>query len=475
MSFASAQFAVFFAALYAAYWWLGLENRKRLLLVASYAFYALWDWRFVSLLVLCTLVDYAVGGRIAAATSRAWKKRWLAVSLGANLGILGFFKYFNFFATSLADLLNHVGLHASPAALRVALPIGISFYTFRSLSYTIDIQRGQLKPAQSLLDYGVFVAFFPFLGAGPIVRARQFLPQLTRDRRYNPADLEAGLCRFVLGFCKKAFIADTIGVYLVDPVFKQPGVYRPAVLWLALFGYSIQIYADFSGYSSMAIGVSRALGFKVPENFEFPYLARSMSDFWRRWHISMTSWFRDYLWWSVASKIPLAAHLRWSAALVFVFLVSGLWHGAGWTFVAWGGVHGIALAANQQWRAWRETGEPSRGSRNGWLAIPGMLGTSLLVTLAWLLFRAPDFGSAWVFLRGMLGAGGAGSLDLPPVVGLAAAGFVIDHVAGYVLEHRPETVRQISAPIRGLAYAALLVLLWHGLPEHAHQFIYFQF
>ena len=474
MSFASAQFAVFFAALYAAYWWLGLENRKRLLLVASYAFYALWDWRFVSLLVLGTLSDYAIGRRIANA-SHGRKSRWLAVSLSVNLGILGFFKYFDFFATNLVALSQLFGLHASPTLLRVALPIGISFYTFRSLSYTIDIHRGQLKPAQSLLDYAVFVAFFPFLGAGPIVRARQFLPQLTRDRRYNPADLETGFCRFVLGFCKKAFIADTIGIYLVDPVFARPGVYGPAVLWLALVGYSVQIYADFSGYSSMAIGVSRTLGFKVPENFEFPYLARSMSDFWRRWHISMTSWFRDYLWWSVASKIPFAAHLRWSAALVFVFLASGLWHGAGWTFVAWGGVHGIALAANQQWRAWRETGEPSNGSRSRWSVIPAIFGTNLLVSLGWLLFRAPGFGSAWVFLRGMFGGGGAASLELPAVVGLAAAGFVIDHVAGYVLERRPETVRQMSAPVRGLGYAALLVLLWHGLPEHAHQFIYFQF
>ncbi len=475
MSFASLQFAFFFIVVYAAYWQLGPENRKRLLLVASLAFYALWDWRFVGLLALCSVTDFTAGGQISKSTSRCWQKLWLGVSLGVNLGVLGFFKYFNFFAETLVALLNSVNLHASPVLLRVALPIGISFYTFRSLSYTFDIYRGQLKPTRSLLDYALFVAFFPVLGAGPIVRARQFLPQLARNRPFNPADLDAGFSRFVLGLCKKALIADTLGLYLVDPVFARPTSFAPGVLWLALAGYSIQIYADFSGYSSMAIGVSRALGFKIGENFKFPYLAVSISDFWRRWHISLTSWLRDYLWWSVASRIPFAARLRSSAALVFVFLVSGLWHGAGWTFVAWGGIHGIALAVNQQWIRWRE-GRQASGRNAAWLSslAAGLL-TYLLVTLAWLLFRAPDFTSAWVFLRGMFGGAGGSGIELPVVVYVAAAGFIIDHVAGYLLERKPETPQRLPAPVRGLAYAGLLVLLWHGMPDHANQFIYFRF
>lgn len=479
MSFASGTFLFFLLAVFILYWQLRGRPRKLLLLAASYIFYAAWDWRFVGLLALTTLVDYGVGAGLGRAATPRVRRALLLTSIGVNLGILGYFKYAGFFLDSLAALLNSLDWHVSPPVLQIAVPVGVSFYTFRSLTYTIDIYRGQLQPVRSALDYAVFLAFFPLLGAGPIVRARDLIPQLSTDRRFAPGDLDTAAARFVLGLFKKVFVADTLGAHLVDPVFARPEAFAPSVLWLAMAGYAVQIYADFSGYSSMSIGVSRALGFKVRENFAFPYTAASMLDFWRRWHISMTTWFREYLWWSIAKGIPfrgsLATRLRWSGALILVFLASGLWHGAAWTFVAWGGLHGVYVAANQFWRAWRDPAQLDEHDRS----LPGIVGawivTQFAVCIAWILFRSRDFASAATYLRGLAGNAGEAELDLPWLCWLAFAAFAIDHICGHLLERRPK-VRAFVGPLaRGIALAALLIFLWWGAPDHAGEFIYFRF
>jgi alginate O-acetyltransferase complex protein AlgI len=470
VNFGSVTFAVFLVAVYALYWWRGRLQGRVVLLVASYLFYAAWDWRFAGLLLLCTVVDFSVGRGIITAASENQRRRLLGISLAVNLGLLAFFKYFDFFAESLVALLELGGLSLSTTTTRITLPIGISFYTFRSLTYTIDLYRGQAKTARSLLDYAVFVSFFPLLGAGPIVRARQFLPQLSKTSGFTPSDIEAGASRFLLGLFQKAIVADTLGAHLVDPAFADPAACTTGTLWLALFGYSVQIYADFSGYSSMAIGISRLFGIRVPENFQLPYLARNISDFWRRWHISLTSWFRDYLWWSIAKGIPYTARVRFSCALVFVFVVSGLWHGAGWTFVAWGALHGLALVANQQWRLLR--GEPAPGRLHG---VTSLLATQALVVLAWLPFRAPDFSVATIFLQGLFLGSGGEPIRVPPAVGLAFAAAIVEHIIGYLSERRRDLLDALPVSVRGVAYAVLLVILWHGMPGHANQFIYFRF
>ncbi len=480
MSFVGTQFLAFFAIVAVLYWLLGAKPRKVLLLVSSYAFYAVWDWRFAGLLVLTTLVDFGAGAGVEAASSRAGRRAYVGSSLAVNLGVLCFFKYSDFFAGSLASLGRALGIDVSWTALHLALPVGVSFYTFRSLSYTLDVYRGHMKATRSLLDYAVFVAFFPLLGAGPIVRARRFLPQLEKERRFSLESLEAGLSRFLLGFCKKVFIADTLAVYLVDPVFAQPADRSTAVLWLALAGYTVQIYADFSGYSSMAIGCSRMLGFKVQENFAFPYLARNASEFWRRWHISLTSWFHDYLWWPMAKKIPFAGsltiRLRWSGSLVLVFLVSGLWHGAGWTFVVWGGLHGAYLVIYQFWRAWRERGPGESRKRSALLSVlPGWVLTQVGVGLAWLVFRSRDAADAWAYLCGLAGFAGSAPLVVPLAVWVALAAFLVDHAAGWMMEHEPDVKTRIPAPLRAIGYVAILVLVYHGQPSYGSRFIYFQF
>ncbi len=314
--------------------------RKGWLLVASYFFYGYWDWRFLLLIGASTLIDFVCGQRISDAPNRVVKKRWLYLSLAANLGLLGFFKYFNFFLTSGAAALTALGFQVNYTALTIILPVGISFYTFQTLSYSIDIYRGQLKPSPSLLDFSLFVAFFPQLVAGPIVRASEFLPQLVQEKPRRADDFFEGLERFLLGLFKKILIAD-MAAKIVDPVFQDPDLFSGFALAAGALCFTLQIYFDFSGYSDMAIGLARMLGYELPQNFRLPFLATSMTDFWRRWHISLSSWFRDYVY------IPLGGNRCTSSKtyrnLVLTFLLTGLWHGANWTFLVFGAIHGSLL------------------------------------------------------------------------------------------------------------------------------------
>jgi alginate O-acetyltransferase complex protein AlgI len=474
MNFATLQYLIFFTAVFGVYWHLSRSRQNVFLCLASYFFYACWDWRFLSLIIVSTLVDFVSGRRIHLARSPVRRRAWLLFSLAVNLGILGYFKYFGFFADSLVDLAGALGWHLSRPTLDIILPVGISFYTFQTMSYSLDIYRGKLAPTRRLVDFAAFVAFFPQLVAGPIVRAREFVYQLERERRFSGEDLQIGLTRLLYGLFKKTFIADTIGVHLVDPVFAAPGDYGPGVLWFALLGYGIQIYADFSGYSSMAIGSARMLGFAIPENFAFPYLSRNISEFWRRWHMTMSRFFRDYVYIGLGgNRGGMARTLRNLAATT---LVSGLWHGAGWTFLVWGGLHGLYLAVNQLWRLRFPTpADGGAGAGRRWSFLPAWLLTFLTVHLAWVLFRAPDFATAWIYLRGLVTPAGAGGLAPPVLVYWACAFFVVDHAVGWLGERGRLAGLTPPVPLRAAVYAAMVVFLFHARPAHVDPFIYFQF
>jgi alginate O-acetyltransferase complex protein AlgI len=479
MNFASIKFLIFMVVVFSLYW--SLKGRLRILLIlgANYAFYSLFGWRFILPLLILTILNYICGNRIERGTSRASKKVWLSISLLGSLGTLAYLKYFGFFVGAVADIFTSLGFQMSHLELKILLPVGISYYTFQMLTYTLDIYREQLKPTRSFLIFAAYSSFFAHIIAGPITRARQLLPQLEKERVFQIENLEVGLTRFLSGYFKKVFIADTLATYLVDPVFHSPGTYSPGALWMAAVGYAVQIYADFSGYSSMAIGIARILGLKIPENFMFPYLSRNIAEFWRRWHITLSRWLRDYLWWSLAKKIPFSGNfktrIQWNAALICVFLVCGLWHGASWTFVLWGALHGIYIAIYESWHRWRNARSEASHFPNGLGVILAWLITQSAVGLAWLLFRAENFASFWTYLTGMFQASGTSSIQIPPIVLIAFAAFLVDHIIGWLGETRPDLKASIPPFTKGIVYAAMILFLFYERPEQIQQFIYFKF
>ncbi|PYK08293.1 MAG: hypothetical protein DME65_14265, partial [Verrucomicrobia bacterium] len=320
--------------------------RKVWLLLCSYAFYAAWNWKFTFLVLGSTTVDYVVGQMLGRTEHPAWRRFWIATSVCVNLGVLAFFKYFNFFVSSASGFLAWLGLPASVNTLNIILPVGISFYTFHSMSYTIDVYRGKQRPISNFVDLSLFVSFFPPLVAGPIVRAVYFLPQLVSTKKFSNVDVRGAVMLFLAGLIKKACIADGVAP-TVDRYFAHPADFTATSAWIGVLFYAIQIYCDFSGYTDMAIAAARLLGYQLPNNFQFPYFARNVSDFWRRWHISLSSWLRDYLY------IPLGGN-RGSRGFVYrnvmiTMLLGGLWHGAAWTFVIWGALHGTALLIHREW------------------------------------------------------------------------------------------------------------------------------
>ncbi|MBD2677421.1 MULTISPECIES: MBOAT family protein [Nostoc] len=393
MVFTEFRFLWFFLVVFCVYW--GLQNnnhRKFWLLVCSYIFYGAWDWRFLFLLLLSTVVDYVVGLMLSrpkvnsSATKpeitasevienpdskQGWsslfsgnillnkpidqnqRRVWLLVSLVINLGLLGFFKYYNFFTDSASHLLAFLGLPVSIKTLEIILPAGISFYTFQTLSYSIDVYLGTLKPVKNFGDFALFVTFFPQLVAGPIVRASDFLPQLLNTKTLNKVDFRGSLILFMVGYFKKACISDNLSP-LVEQYFANPESYTALSCWVAVISFVIQIYCDFSGYSDMAIASAGLLGYKLTLNFNFPYLADNITDLWQRWHISLYSWLRDYIYFPLMKMRPKnqRTELFRSRNILILMLVSGLWHGAAWHFVTWGGLNGIALIVHRQWSSW---------------------------------------------------------------------------------------------------------------------------
>ncbi len=340
MLFNSLEFVVFFAVVLALYSVLNHPRQNALLLVASYVFYGAWDYRFLLLLIGTTLVDYAVGLAIDRRSDPAARRRILMFSIVANLGVLGVFKYFNFFADSLVEFAGLFGLSVSPVTLNIVLPVGISFYTFQSMAYTIDVYRGHLKPCRSLPDFALYVTFFPQLVAGPIERATHLLPQIYARRVMTAEKIGSGLSLIALGFFKKVVMADNLAPTVNEIFAKQGGYTAEEVLVGAIF-FAFQIYGDFSGYTDIARGTSRVLGFELMDNFREPYFARSPSDFWQRWHISLSTWLRDYLYISLGGN--RGGRLTTYRNLILTMLLGGLWHGAAWNFVWWGLYHGTLL------------------------------------------------------------------------------------------------------------------------------------
>jgi alginate O-acetyltransferase complex protein AlgI len=479
MLFPTITFAVFFLLVYVANWLLMPRFRlwKWFIIAVSYVFYGWWDWRFVLLLVAATFVNQALGVRIARARrlrggARA-AKAWLVLSVVANLAALGYFKYVDFFAVNLDQLLDSIGLGAPLPLLRVLLPVGISFLVFRVLTYTIDIYRGVLAPA-STIDFGVYVAFFPYLLAGPIARARDFLPQLSSPR--DPRGIDSGRAFTLIlgGLAKKLLIADYLSTHIVNGVFASPQSFSSwETLW-GILAYSVQIYCDFSAYNDIAIGIALLLGFELPENFNAPYTARTIQDFWRRWHITLSSWLRDYLY------IPLGGSRkgrgRTYVNLITTFLLAGLWHGAGWTFVFWGGMHGVGLALERARADTRRArGLPEPGATAGARALQ-RLAVFAFVSVAWVFFRADSMSAAFAVLwRLVAGLGSIGSAVTWPVVGLVVLGIGIQYVPRGLIERLEGGLAGLGWAGQGAVLALALFLIDTLGPQGAAEFLYFKF
>ena len=373
MNFYSATFGVFFLATLTLYWLLAERRQARtlVLVVASYVFYGCWELWYLALIAFSTLLDYTCGGIIARSEDPSVRRRALFVSLAGNLGVLAFFKYTQWGIESLAQLFGRLGLDVPLPALEIAVPVGISFYTFQTLSYTLDVYRRQVAPARNLLDFAFFVAFFPQLVAGPIVRASKFLPQLDREPPMERARFVDGVWRVVTGLIKKVVLADTLGRLLVDPVYAVPEEFSPLAHAVALYAFTFQIYYDFSGYSDIAIGLARLLGYDLPENFNGPFRARSVTEFWRRWHISLGSWVRDYLFYPLMGRGRLRSEARFARNMLITMVVIGIWHGAGLLWILYGTVQGLVMVA-ERWAFLR------RGKRS-------FVGGPVSAAVAWLL------------------------------------------------------------------------------------------
>ncbi|MEL6552314.1 MAG: MBOAT family O-acyltransferase [Cyanobacteria bacterium J06621_11] len=472
MIFTEFRFFLFFAVVFGLYWTLRSNSwRKAWILVCSYAFYGAWDWRFLSLIIGSTLVDYVVGLNLVRenATPKA-RRGWLMLSLGVNLGALAFFKYANFFVDSAVGLFGWLGLPTNSVTLGIVLPVGISFYTFQTLSYSLDIYAGRLHPRKSLLDLATFVAFFPQLVAGPIVRASDFLPQLDGLRQFRQVKVRTCLTLFMVGFFKKACVSDNLAP-IVDRYFSDPLAFDAVSGWIAVLSYTTQIYCDFSGYSDMAIACAGLLGYELCENFNFPYFASSITDFWRRWHISLSTWLKDYLY------IPLGGNRggKWFTYrnLMLTMVLGGLWHGAAWTFVVWGTLHGGALILHKEWSKFARQ-IPALTRPSAWISLLSVALTFYWVCIAWVFFRADSFGSAMAVLQAFVGLRSPGSdqlsLQLLGVLFVLACLHWLTSKA--VWTKAVETMpAQLYAVGYGFAAAVVLTLV----PVGYTPFIYFQF
>ncbi len=397
MLFNSIIFLIFFSLVIPTYYFLSIKNRKYFLLLVSYFFYGYWDYRFCSLLLISTVIDYFTGKYIYLHDKTIVRKRLLYISLFSNLGLLGFFKYFNFFIDSFNSSIAFLGYQLDFLHINIILPVGISFYTFQTLTYTIDIYRKELTPTKSFVDFALYVSFFPQLVAGPIERAKALLPQIERMPNPTKQQFREGIVLITVGMFKKVMIGDTTG-RIVDQIFAQPEYYSSAQVFMGLILFSIQIYADFSGYSSIARGTAKMLGIELMENFNQPYLSANITEFWRRWHISLSTWLKDYLYITLGGNRK--GNLRTYVNLMITMLLGGLWHGASWTFVVWGGLHGVYLSIHKILLGDKKVNTTYNylGLNNFLLHCGKIIFTNFLVLLTWLFFRAKSFSEAWYIL-----------------------------------------------------------------------------
>ncbi len=466
MLFNTLAFWLFLAVVLALY--LGLPRRAQnvLLLVASYVFYACWNWRFVGLLVLSTTVDWTLANLVAREPTRAGARRWVAASVAVNLTFLGFFKYWNFFADSAATLLRAFGLDAFVLHLAVVLPVGISFYTFQSISYIVDVYRGDVPPARDPVDFALFVAFFPHMVAGPIMHSRDLLPQMQQDRHLSWIRAMDGFHLAAWGLFKKVVIADNLAV-VANQVFAGDLGTGPGVAHAGALAFAIQIYGDFSGYTDIARGVARILGFELMQNFDHPYAATSIADFWHRWHISLSTWLRDYLY------IPLGGsrdgRARTYRNLFLTMLLGGLWHGAAWRFVIWGAYQGALLCVE------RALGLRSQNASRAATLVRWVV-TFHLVLVGWIIFRCEDVPRMAALIASF--ADVRGWVQMPAELAWPCLGYtalLLPMECAQLLTGRELVLLRAPVPARALAYVAgiyLFVLL--GAFE-SNAFIYFQF
>ena len=401
MFFNSLAFAIFLPIVFFLYWFVFNKTKSTqnaLLIVASYYFYSCWDWRFLFLLVFSTFLDYYTGIQIEKGKSEQSRKFWFWLSILVNLGFLGIFKYYNFFATSFSELLNSVGIQASPILLKVILPVGISFYTFHGLSYVIDIYYKRIKAEYNFVDYSLFVSYFPLLVAGPIERATHLLPQVKVKREFDLEKAKEGVCQIIWGLVKKVIIADTCATY-ANAIFDNYTSMNSFSLILGAVYFAFQIYGDFSGYSDIALGVSKLFGLDLLRNFNYPYFSRDIAEFWRRWHISLSSWFRDYLYIPLGgSKGGIWMKIR---NTFIIFVVSGFWHGASWTYVAWGFINAIYFLPLLLRNSNRNNIDEIKVTWNldSVKVITSILITFLITCVAWVFFRARTISDAVLYLK----------------------------------------------------------------------------
>lgn len=438
------------------------------LLLASYVFYGAWDWRFLGLIVFSTALDYSVGLAIQRSSRKSVRRWLLTASLVGNLGVLGLFKYYDFFAVNLSQLLASLGVPVSIPLLRLILPVGISFYTFQTLSYTIDIYRGDLEARRSLLKVAVFVAFFPQLVAGPIVRARQFLPQLDHAPHYDDDSSGSGLYLILKGLVKKVVFADVLGSFLVNPVFGSPSTHTGLWILLAVYAFKFQIYGDFSGYADIAIGCGRLLGFKLPINFNSPFKAASFANYWQRWHITMGSWFRDYLFFPLGGS--RMGFWRTNLNVFVTMMIVGLWHGAAWTFVLWGTMHGLFLVVERTFRHFF----PSSGKSGRLTHVLKVFVVFQLSSLATGVFRTPNMATLEALLAS-LRQPTQGLAEVPAGVWVVFALAIVTH---FLPESWKERSESLFVGLPAAAQALLLVgclVLFRLVGLAVEPFYYFQF
>lgn len=475
MLFNSYEFWAFCFVVLVIYYRLGHRWQNRFLLAASYVFYGCWDWRFLSLILASTVVDFFVAQRLHSTQLQQIRKRWLLVSVATNLGILGVFKYFGFFAAELSSLLQTVGAPLMLPTLDIVLPVGISFYTFQTMSYTIDVYRRQAEPARRFDDFALFVCFFPQLVAGPIERFSRLMPQIESTRRLTTKNFSDGLYYILLGLFKKVVIADTMAS-IANAVFATPAAeLSGADCLIGVYAFALQIYGDFSGYSSIAQGVAKWLGFDLMDNFRMPYFATTPSDFWRRWHISLSQWLRDYLY------IALGGNRggRWKTYrnLILTMTLGGLWHGAGWTFLAWGIFHGLILCI------YRAAGLENASEKRPTVGVAHWIGrvtTSLamfhLVCFGWLLFRAESMSQVVSMLHAIATDWTWRSINTALIAMIA---WYVLPLLAYELwvERRGDllSLQQVDWRAKAAAYSYCVLMLLVFSPIGQQEFIYFQF
>ena len=468
MLFNSLAFAIFLPLVLVVFRLLPRALRNSFLLAASYFFYGCWDWRFLGLILLTTTVDFWAGNRIAASPHERVRRQSVLISVCVNLSILAFFKYFNFFLGSAVSMIEWLGFQPSVPTLSIILPVGISFYIFQSMSYTIDIYRKEVQPADNFLHFALYVAYFPQLVAGPISRRRDLLPQLVNPAPVTAERINVGLTLLMIGLCKKVLIADMIAPE-VNRIFAEPEAMTAGMLLRGAYLFAFQIYGDFSGYSDMARGISEFFGIRLMINFEQPYLSRSITEFWRRWHISLSTWLRDYLY------IPLGGNrfgtTKTYRNLMLTMLIGGLWHGASWTFVAWGGWHGAWLALERFLGIGQGRGEERRSLFHSLISPLQTILVFHIATVGWIFFRADSFSNAFAYLRGLAALPALTDIGILPLA-MAIVVLAIDYPQAKSGDHSVF----LRAPwwLQSPVYAALClgILLYGGrdIP-----FIYFQF